>query len=180
MVGEYSMATMKKDKKLDGYKRRLSTFTNWPKSMGQTPHELAMSGFCYEGRGDITWAPCCRLLVRDWELHDVVACEHYNHSPHCSKAKEGHVQCPSKRSPCPQRMRRWATEGDLSIYGGEVKPPAQKKTSHICVVCDEGEISLVLLPCGHAVMCKECSTKITRYCPICRKGIDSVHCIFLP
>ncbi|CAN7096255.1 hypothetical protein HID58_036334 [Brassica napus] len=41
----------------------------------------------------------------------------------------------------------------------------------LCRVCFEKEISLVLLPCRHHVLCRICSDKCTK-CPICRIAIE--------
>ncbi|KAG5392547.1 hypothetical protein IGI04_022510 [Brassica rapa subsp. trilocularis] len=41
----------------------------------------------------------------------------------------------------------------------------------LCRVCFEKEISLVLLPCRHRVLCRICSDKCTK-CPICRVAIE--------
>lgn len=41
----------------------------------------------------------------------------------------------------------------------------------LCRVCFEGEISVVLLPCRHRVLCSNCSEKCKK-CPICRNAIE--------
>ncbi|KAL5722264.1 hypothetical protein ACHQM5_005804 [Ranunculus cassubicifolius] len=41
----------------------------------------------------------------------------------------------------------------------------------LCRVCFEGEISVVLLPCRHRVLCSSCSEKCKK-CPICRVAIE--------
>ncbi|XP_010537432.1 PREDICTED: uncharacterized protein LOC104812130 [Tarenaya hassleriana] len=42
----------------------------------------------------------------------------------------------------------------------------------LCRVCFEAEISVVLLPCRHRVLCRNCSDKCKKKCPICRVGIQ--------
>lgn len=39
-----------------------------------------------------------------------------------------------------------------------------------CCVCMDEESNIVLVPCGHLVMCKNCSKEIEK-CPICRQKI---------
>ncbi|XP_073139839.1 uncharacterized protein [Henckelia pumila] len=41
----------------------------------------------------------------------------------------------------------------------------------LCRVCFEGEISVVLLPCRHRILCSPCSDKCKK-CPICRTCIE--------
>ncbi|XP_043698396.1 uncharacterized protein LOC122649099 [Telopea speciosissima] len=41
----------------------------------------------------------------------------------------------------------------------------------LCRICFEGEISIVLLPCRHRVLCSTCSEKCKK-CPICRVSIE--------
>ena len=40
----------------------------------------------------------------------------------------------------------------------------------LCVVCQEGERSVVLVPCGHAALCAECAPACA-LCPICRADV---------
>lgn len=39
-----------------------------------------------------------------------------------------------------------------------------------CKVCLDKAVSVVFLPCGHLVCCKDCALQI-RKCPICRKFV---------
>ncbi|KAK6148670.1 hypothetical protein DH2020_019582 [Rehmannia glutinosa] len=41
----------------------------------------------------------------------------------------------------------------------------------LCRVCFEGEISVVLLPCRHRILCSSCSDKCKK-CPVCRVSIE--------
>ncbi|KAL0342422.1 UNVERIFIED_CONTAM: hypothetical protein Scaly_1904800 [Sesamum calycinum] len=41
----------------------------------------------------------------------------------------------------------------------------------LCRVCFEGEITIVLLPCRHRILCSSCSDKCKK-CPICRVPIE--------
>ncbi|XP_057419713.1 uncharacterized protein LOC130713903 [Lotus japonicus] len=45
-----------------------------------------------------------------------------------------------------------------------------KNEKVLCRICFEGEISVVLLPCRHRVLCSTCSEKCKK-CPICRDSI---------
>ncbi|XP_021761265.1 uncharacterized protein LOC110726112 isoform X1 [Chenopodium quinoa] len=41
----------------------------------------------------------------------------------------------------------------------------------LCRICFEGDISIVLLPCRHRILCSVCSDKCKR-CPVCRVIVD--------
>ena len=43
-----------------------------------------------------------------------------------------------------------------------------------CRVCFTNHIDTVIQPCGHEIVCIDCSTKIGRLCPLCRNTIDSI------
>ncbi|NP_076477.3 baculoviral IAP repeat-containing protein 3 isoform X1 [Rattus norvegicus] len=47
-----------------------------------------------------------------------------------------------------------------------------------CKVCMDREVSLVFIPCGHLVVCKECAPSL-RKCPICRGTIKGTVRTFL-
>ncbi|XP_075032811.1 baculoviral IAP repeat-containing protein 7 isoform X2 [Mixophyes fleayi] len=44
------------------------------------------------------------------------------------------------------------------------------KEERICKVCMDREVSMVFVPCGHLVVCKDCAPNL-RHCPICRATI---------
>ncbi|XP_044522189.1 baculoviral IAP repeat-containing protein 2-like [Gracilinanus agilis] len=47
-----------------------------------------------------------------------------------------------------------------------------------CKVCMDKEVSVVFIPCGHLVVCKECASSL-RKCPICRSTIKGTVRTFL-
>ena len=48
----------------------------------------------------------------------------------------------------------------------------QQKEQRLCVVCQESEKSVVLLPCRHMCLCEACSTNNqVQFCPLCRRPI---------
>ncbi|XP_043851379.1 baculoviral IAP repeat-containing protein 2-like [Dromiciops gliroides] len=47
-----------------------------------------------------------------------------------------------------------------------------------CKVCMDKEVSVVFIPCGHLVVCKECAPSL-RKCPICRSTIKGTIRTFL-
>ncbi|TMW59509.1 hypothetical protein Poli38472_004578 [Pythium oligandrum] len=52
-------------------------------------------------------------------------------------------------------------------------------TSGECVICLEGELSVVLLPCRHLCVCRVCLDEIDR-CPICRAKFSTYVCCASP
>ena len=46
----------------------------------------------------------------------------------------------------------------------------------VCAACLDGPRELVLLPCNHFCLCRECCQKVRR-CPICRRNIECVMSI---
>jgi len=43
----------------------------------------------------------------------------------------------------------------------------------VCRVCYTNYIDTVFKPCGHQLVCMDCSTKVGKLCPLCRATIDS-------
>ena len=62
----------------------------------------------------------------------------------------------------------------LKILNDEIKSKSDEiKNEHLCVICQSNKKDIVLLPCKHYIICKECEENnynITRErkCPICR------------
>ncbi len=46
-----------------------------------------------------------------------------------------------------------------------------------CKICFELRIDVVLIPCGHVVVCESCSKSLDK-CPVCRKGVNGVVKMF--
>jgi hypothetical protein len=61
----------------------------------------------------------------------------------------------------------------FKVCDDEVSPPQQE---HICVVCLEKQVSVMMMPCRHAVLCDDCAGPILNgrgSCPICRVQITN-------
>ncbi|GIX93861.1 hypothetical protein CEXT_429571 [Caerostris extrusa] len=59
--------------------------------------------------------------------------------------------------------------------------PSEKKDSpnctdySMCIVCNENQISIKYMPCGHSYVCDECNIRLRRHsnqCIHCHKRID--------
>jgi len=57
-------------------------------------------------------------------------------------------------------------QGDIYLFSMEQVYP--DKVSGACVICIEKRIQVVLIPCGHMCLCKDCAEPFTGACPICR------------
>jgi hypothetical protein len=48
--------------------------------------------------------------------------------------------------------------------------------AHVCVVCMEEPRSIVLVPCGHMALCKDCCQTIIveqqKKCPMCQQDVE--------
>lgn len=48
----------------------------------------------------------------------------------------------------------------------------------LCKICMAKDVSVVFIPCGHLVACKECA-QLLNECPLCRKDIMKIQEIFM-
>ncbi|NXI67436.1 BIR7B protein, partial [Anseranas semipalmata] len=144
---------------------RLSTFQNWPQYTEMPPEQLARAGFFYTGQGDVVRCFYCDGGVRNWAFGDDPWREHAKWYPRCefllrSRGREfvNSVQesfastLPSSPLSTEEQLRRLQEE-------------------RMCKVCMDRDVSVVFVPCGHLVACRECALNL-RLCPICRAVIQ--------
>ena len=72
-------------------------------------------------------------------------------------------------------MQTNSTDKAIEIFKNYAQEDEEK---YICTICLVNSSNIALVPCGHTIMCIECSTKMDKraiiskpICPICRKGI---------
>ncbi len=52
--------------------------------------------------------------------------------------------------------------------------------SFICVICFYQRREVVLLPCGHLIMCFDCAQAcVSKPCAVCRRKVESMHLIYM-
>lgn len=98
-----------------------------------------------------------------------------------------------------QSSRSSSTSSDQSTQSRSLRPFAQnssnsnsgspsKKRSDgsttigLCIICEDNEKAVVLVPCGHMCLCKRCADQLghyDRYCPICRTLIHRKVDVFI-
>jgi hypothetical protein len=84
----------------------------------------------------------------------------------------------------PARRPRAASASSSERRGPEVQLQAQQDSVFLeCKICFDEQINTVLLPCGHACCCWECSVRLKfaswdSSCPLCRANIESVSKIY--
>lgn len=68
--------------------------------------------------------------------------------------------------------------------GGEipaelVSHAAVENEIDLCIVCADAKKNIMLLPCNHMCLCKECANlNRFKYCPICRTEVEGSNVVF--
>ncbi|XP_062603050.1 uncharacterized protein LOC134264784 isoform X2 [Saccostrea cucullata] len=71
---------------------RVSSFSDWPASMTQTPRDMALAGFFYAGHGDYTRCFFCGGGLRNWEAGDDPWVEHARWFSKCAFVRQNRGQ----------------------------------------------------------------------------------------
>ncbi|XP_078248134.1 baculoviral IAP repeat-containing protein 7 isoform X1 [Pogona vitticeps] len=127
------------------------------------------------------WFPSCKFLLQSRGRGFVNSIqESYLATPvsredslHQLEQQSGSNQEPAEREPDTGRQRREArTECSNEP---ESVPTIEERLRQLqeertCKVCMDKEVSILLVPCGHLVVCSDCAPNLRR-CPICRGAI---------
>ncbi|KAF7248595.1 Baculoviral IAP repeat-containing protein 7-B [Varanus komodoensis] len=154
---------------------RLRTFQNWPSYARVCPEVLAGAGFFYTGEGDFVRCFYCDGALRNWERGDDPWMEHARWFPRCkfllqSRGRDfiDSIQESYLSPPVSQANASLSLEEKLRRLQEE----------RMCKVCMDKDVAIVLVPCGHLVVCAECAPNLRR-CPICRGVIRDTMKAFL-
>uniref|UniRef100_A0A182NKN4 RING-type domain-containing protein n=1 Tax=Anopheles dirus TaxID=7168 RepID=A0A182NKN4_9DIPT len=152
---------------------RLASFESWPKSIRQTPEQMADAGFFYTEKSDIVTCFSCGGTLKDWMEGDDPWVEHADNFSGCHylnlvKGAEFVQQCQTRRS----------TEGSI-----ETRAHCKTSEQHVdepevsdeklCKICYSNPYNTTFVPCGHVVACAKCASAVDR-CPLCNQRFENV------
>jgi hypothetical protein len=153
---------------------RLESFKEAPENLQRMLPAIAEAGFFYQGHGDAVCCFHCSISIIEWEKWDDPWIEHAYWSPHCPyvlgmKNMKWVRQVFNARARLADSDRDW---GDLPLDDAGNPHCTQK-----CCICDEQELRIAFLPCGHLCCCAMCGAGL-QYCPICRQSVEETVRIF--
>uniref|UniRef100_A0A8B9FDQ1 RING-type E3 ubiquitin transferase n=1 Tax=Amazona collaria TaxID=241587 RepID=A0A8B9FDQ1_9PSIT len=155
---------------------RLLTFHSCPRHVAMLSEALARAGFFYTGRGDVVRCFYCNGLMRNWQFDSDPWWEHAKWFPGCefllrSKGRDyvSSVQESLSNTPFPVSQDFCVLVEESQLSTEEQLRSLQEEK--MCKVCLDKDASVVFVPCGHLVACRECALNL-RSCPICRADIQ--------
>jgi baculoviral IAP repeat-containing protein 7/8 len=162
---------------------RLATFKNWPRSLTQTPDELAEAGFYYTGFGDMVKCYYCDGGLKDWERGDIPWEQHAIYFQRCFyllliKGQKYVEKIVSKLFVIPASPST-NNEKEINI----IDDCADKENDYdkdLCIICFINKRDICYIPCGHIISCTKCvlSSKLKK-CFICKQEYSNVvKCYF--
>ena len=183
---------------------RFDSFRNkWPTNLTQKPEQLAAAGYFYIGYADNVKCFFCDGGLCNWEDNDDPWTEHARWFPECGFLKQvkgpefiqkvqeiginggsinsgGENVHETSEPHAPPRMDKVPSSSTQSLESKNLleKENEKLKEQRTCKICMNGEVSIVLLPCGHLVSCVKC-TPALKNCPICRIGIKGTVRTFM-
>lgn len=173
---------------------RLKSFDEWPPALTQKPKQFTEAGFFYTQKGDRVMCYSCGNGLRFWEPMDDPFEQHAFWYEDCC-----HINLIKGREYVKQIKRKFTlkvintkTQNEqkqinelAELQLDEIKLKNEKSTQteesndqrKICTICCNNQLNVVLIPCGHALSCVQCTTSLTE-CPMCRKSFDKIVKIY--
>ncbi|XP_064643502.1 uncharacterized protein LOC135497623 [Lineus longissimus] len=136
----------------------------------------------YNGDDFKSFTAMMMAVMEAAEMGDAFPANHYDlglnsntskSTPPMSKSEPAPIRSPSpaKPSPAPERVPSPKPIGD-EMRSLEIENRRLKETQ-TCTVCMDLERDVLFVPCGHLVVCHNCSTRL-KCCPLCRRGIKGI------
>lgn len=83
------------------------------------------------------------------------------------------------------KKRKQSLKQSLELIPESARPKisleCENSSKNVCVVCQHEDVSMVIVPCGHACLCGECSLSVihnNKQCPLCRAAIREIIRIY--
>ncbi len=67
--------------------------------------------------------------------------------------------------------------GESSSSGGGLRKEVIEAESTLCIICMDQRREVVLVPCGHLVLCRKCSQRhitASKLCPVCKAPVREI------
>ncbi|XP_067327616.1 E3 ubiquitin-protein ligase XIAP isoform X3 [Anolis sagrei] len=162
------------------YETRLKTFVAWNYLVSK--EQLARAGFYSIGNGDSVACFHCGGALQEWKAYEDPWEQHAKWYPGCKYLLE------EKGQDFVNRVHLTHSLQDSTIEETEKTSLTKELTTEeklrrlqeekLCKICMDKSISVVLLPCGHLVACKDCAEAVEK-CPLCCTAIVKRQKIFM-
>ncbi|XP_077163780.1 E3 ubiquitin-protein ligase XIAP isoform X2 [Paroedura picta] len=169
-----------KNPSMAGYEARLKSFITWRYSV--TKEQLAQAGFYSIGDGDNVLCFHCGGGLREWRADDDPWEQHSQWFPGCNYLLEEKGQDYVNNVQLTRSLQDSTikdTENASRIGGLSTEEQLRcLQEEKLCKICMDKTISVVLIPCGHLVTCKDCAEAVEK-CPLCCTAIAKRQKIYM-
>ena len=156
------------------------------------PFILASAGFFYLGHGFADRVKCHACGLQLMSFDDKKMCPftaHVTYSPDCpfvKKEQEKRKKELCDKNDCQCQKEPTDAISELPLVDDLEKWSFEETKKHLetlcerveCGICKVKRREIIFTPCYHLVVCRVCSTKIGRECPICRDTIRDRKIVF--
>ncbi|KAM4886375.1 E3 ubiquitin-protein ligase XIAP isoform 3-T10 [Sylvia borin] len=162
------------------YGKRLQTFLSWIYPVDK--EQLAEAGFYSVGNGDHVVCFHCGGGLQDWKENEDPWDQHAKWFPGCRfVTKEKGIEFINNvhlRDGCRDSTTE-AAEGTVLPKDISTEEKLRRlQEEKLCKICMAKDVSVVFIPCGHLVACKECAQFLNE-CPLCRSDIMKIQEVFM-
>lgn len=151
------------------FNNRIRSFANWPYP-SISGRKMAEAGFYYTDYEDVVRCPYCFIEGYRWKDEDNPREDHATWSPNCPFIR-GLPEATVNQDIPPDRPS--------VVVERLPQETVQLESNRLCKICYGNDIEIVLIPCGHLVLCRECALHIET-CPLCRQTVCGKMRAYLP